>query len=209
MQWPHHQLHSMPHDVVYVDDDEENSSFDFDSFGFGGSSLGDAFRSFLSPSFHDVVMDDQYAYSYDSTPYDYTPGISEVHHYNLTYMSDGTEAGNRSLSQLYADYIDVPDNVIAVHHLDVGYSGAPHPHNRGRGCRYRARASADQSSTDAMVTGASYREVRDNSANSNSSPGASSQPNGGWIERRGRSNRYYLAGGRGMRDGRRHRTNYS
>jgi hypothetical protein len=60
-------------------------------------------------------------------------------------------------------------------------------HNQGRR-RYRARASANQSITDAMVTGGGGA-YRDNIANSNGSAGASSRPPYGWVERRGRSNR--------------------
>ncbi|KAK3157277.1 hypothetical protein QOZ80_2AG0118630 [Eleusine coracana subsp. coracana] len=202
------QLHTLPQDMVYVeDDDEEHNPFDFPNmvdFGFGGGpSIREAMRSFMSPSFHDVDIDDQYDdYSYELNPEDF------VYDYGLmgfpVFPSAGTEAGNPSSSHMHADIMDLTDSAIPVHYGEFSYSGAPQSRNRGRhGRRHRARASADQSSTDAMVTGASSNFHCDNSANSNGSVGASSRPNTGWVERRGRSNRNSnSAGGRGMYDGR-------
>lgn len=208
-----YQQHTSPHDMVFMDDEEDNP-FDFPSmvdFGFGGTpSLREAMRSFMSPSFHDVDMDGPYD-SYELYPEDF----EEVYDYSMVgfpvFASSGTEFGNPSSSHMHADLIDLMDNDIPVHHGEFSYSGAPQSRNRGwHGRRHRARASADQSSTDAMVTGSSGTYYRDNSANSNGSVGASSRPNVGWVERRGRSNRNSNStGGRGMHDGRRQRTNYN
>jgi hypothetical protein len=193
--------------MVYVDDDEEDDPFDFAStvnFGFGGTSLEDAMRSFMSPSFDDVDMEDQY----DSYYYDYIHNdFDEVYDYNLMGFPvfAGAEANNPSSSQVHDDLTDLLDSVVPpVHRRELGYSGV-HSHNRGRHVRrYRARSSADHSSTDATVTGVSGAFYRDNSANSNGSVGASSQAPYGWVERRGRSNRNSnSSGGRGWQDGRR------
>jgi hypothetical protein len=199
--------------MVYVDDDddeEEDNPFDSPSmvnFGFRGTSLSDAMRSFMSPSFEDMDIEEQYdGYSYEYIPEDF----DDVYDNNLMGfpMFAGTEANYPNSSQAHADLIDLTDRVVPpVHHRD-GYSGV-HSHNQGR-CRYRARASANQSSTDAMVMGGSGASYCDNIANSNGSAGASSQPPYGWVERRGRSNRNLSSGGgRGMQDGRRQRSNYS
>jgi hypothetical protein len=192
--------------MVYVDDDDEDDPFDFTStvnFGFGGTSLEDAMRSFMSPSFDDVDMEDQYdSYSYY---YDYIHNdFDEVYDYNLMGFPvfAGAEANNPSSSHIHADLIDLTDSVVPpVHRREPGYSGV-HSHNRGwHGCRYRARSSADQSSTDAMVTRGRGAFYHDNSGNSNGTVGASSQALYGWVERRGRSNRNSNSpGGRGWQE---------
>uniref|UniRef100_A0A0A9DN07 E3 ubiquitin-protein ligase RMA n=1 Tax=Arundo donax TaxID=35708 RepID=A0A0A9DN07_ARUDO len=219
-----HQLHTSPHPMVYLDDDEEEEDpFDFQSmvnFGFGATSLRDAVMSFVAPNYDDVNMDDQY----DNYSYEYDPDDSdEVYDYHLmgfpvfSSTGAGIEAVNPSSSQAHADLINLTDNIVGTatgvyHHQEFGYFGA-NSHNRGRhGRRHRARArsSANHSSTDGMLVGGSGAFYHDNGASSNVSAGASSRPNGGWAERRGRSSRNSnLAGGRGMQDSRRQRTNYN
>ncbi|XP_062205123.1 uncharacterized protein LOC133907112 [Phragmites australis] len=179
--------------MVYMDDEEEDDPFDFQgivNFGFGATSLRDAAMSFMPPNFDDVEMEDQYD--------EYDPDDSdEVYDYHLlgfpVFASAGAEAANPSSSQAHADLINLTDNMFGTangvyHHQELGYSGANSHNRRRHGRRYRARvrSSADHSSTDGMLMGAFYGE---NSASSNVSAGASSRPNGGWAERRGRSSR--------------------
>ncbi|CAN6283755.1 unnamed protein product [Urochloa humidicola] len=212
------QLPTFP-PTIYVDDDED--PFDLPgmmNFGFGATaaSIRDAVRSFMPPSFEDMELKefDDYSYEYDTDDFD------EVYDYNWLgfpmFGSAGAEASNPSSSQAYADMINIRNNIVGTttgiyHQQEVGYPGA-NPHNRGRrGRRNRARPPADHSSTNGVVMGSSLTFYRDNGASSNASAGASSRPNGGWVERRGRSNRNSnSAGGRGgMQDSRRQRTNYN
>ncbi|CAN6311720.1 unnamed protein product [Urochloa humidicola] len=205
--------------TIYVDDDED--PFDLPgmmNFGFGATaaSIRDAVRSFMPPSFEDMELEefDDYSYEYDTDDFD------EVYDYNWLgfpmFGSAGAEASNPSSSQAYADMINIRNNIVGTttgiyHQQEVDYPGA-NPHNRGRrGRRNRARPPADHSSTNGVVMGSSLTFYRDNGASSNASAGASSRPNGGWVERRGRSNRNSnSAGGRGgMQDSRRQRTNYN
>ncbi|PUZ39883.1 hypothetical protein GQ55_9G379300 [Panicum hallii var. hallii] len=203
--------------TVHVDDDEEDP-FDFPgmmNFGFGATatSLRDAVMSFMPPSFQDMALEefDDYYYEYDTDDFD------EVYDYNWlgfpVFGSAGAEAGNPISSQAHADMINIRNNIVGATtgiypQQEVGYPGA-NPHNRGRRRRNRARPSADNSSTNGMVMGGAF--YRDNGASYNVSAGASSRPNGSWVERRGRSSRNSnAAGGRGgIQDSRRQRTHFN
>ncbi|XP_062200417.1 uncharacterized protein LOC133903081 [Phragmites australis] len=219
-QQQQHQLRTFPHPMVYMDD-QEGDPFDLQgmmNFGFEATSLRDAVMRFMPPNFDDMEMEDQY----DDYSYEYDPTDSdEVHDYHLlgfpVFASTGAEAGNPSSSQAHADLSNLTDNIVGTatgvyHHQEFGYTGA-NTHNRGRhGRRHRtrARSSADHSSTDGMLMGGSGAFYRGNSASSNVSAGASSRPNGGWAERRGRSSRNSNpAGGRGVQDSRRQRPDYN
>jgi len=202
--------------TVYLDDDEEDP-FDFPgmmNFGFGATatSIRDAVMSFMPPSFQDMALEEfnDYSYEYDTDDFD---------DYNWlgfpVFGSAGAEAGNPISSQAHADMINIRNNIVGTttgmyHQQEIGYPGA-NPNNRGRRRRNRARPSADQLSTNGMVMGGSGAFYRDNGASYNVTAGASSRPNGGWVERRGRSSRNSnSAGGRGgMQDSRRQRTNYN
>ncbi|RCV43577.1 hypothetical protein SETIT_9G305200v2 [Setaria italica] len=210
------QLPSFPPTLRF--DDDEEDPFDLPgmmNFGFGATatSLREAVMSFMPPSAEDMDDFDDYAYEYDTDDFD------EVYAYNWlgfpVFASAGAEAGNPS-SQAYADMINIRNNIVGTnagiyHQQEVRYPGA-NPHNRGRrGRRNRPRPSADNSSTNGMVMGGSGAFYHDNGASSNFTAGASSRPNGGWVERRGRSSRNSNSvGGRGgMQDSRRQRTNYN
>ncbi|KAJ1296059.1 hypothetical protein BS78_01G270100 [Paspalum vaginatum] len=191
------QLPTFPHPITYVDDDEEEDPFELAgmmNFGLEAASIREAFMSFMPPSFTEMELEDQYG------------------DFSLEYDTDGYD-------EAHADTMNIRNNIVSAassgyHQQEFGYlpnSGA-NPHNRGRrGRRSRARALANHSSTDGMVTEGSGAFYHDISGSSNASAGTSSRPNGGWAERRGTSNRNpNSARGRGgMQDSRRQRTNYN
>ncbi|KAL6642609.1 hypothetical protein ACP70R_020790 [Stipagrostis hirtigluma subsp. patula] len=218
-----HQLPTFPHPLVYLDEEEEEDPFDFQgmNIGFGANTLRDAAMRFMSATFDDVEMEDQY----DDYTNEYDPDdFDEVYDYHLLGFpvvpstGAGAVAGNPSSSQPHTDFFNFDSiaGTVSGPYQNHGftYSGS-NSHNRGRhGRRNRSRArssaSADYSSTDAVVMGSSLTIYHDTSASHNVSGGHSTRPNGGWAERRGRSNRNSnSASGRGMQDSRRHRTNYN
>lgn len=203
---------------MYVDDVEEEDPFEqagMMDFGWGATSLREAVMSFIPPSFEDMEIEEQYddfSYEYDTDEFD-----GGYDHHFMGYPmfgSAGAEASDPSSSQAHADMNNIRNNIAAAAtslYQEFGYPGA-NPRNRGRrGRRSRARASADHSSADGIVMGVSGALYHDNGANSNASAGASSRPNGGWAERRGRSGRNTnpASGRGGMQDSRRQRTNYN
>ncbi|KAF8689244.1 hypothetical protein HU200_042035 [Digitaria exilis] len=214
------ELPSLFPSTMYMDGDEEDP-FDLPgmmNFGFGATSLGNAvMRSMttMPSSFGDVEFEDfdDYAYEYDTDDFD------EVYDYDWVgfpvFAPAGAEVGNPISLQAHFDMTSSRNNAAGstngiYHQQEAGYPGA-NPHNRGRRRRNRARASADNSSTNGMVMGGSGALYRDHGASSSVSAGSSSRPSINWVERRGRSSRNSnSAGGRGgMQDSRRQRTNYN
>lgn len=203
------------------------------------TSFREAVLSIMSPSIEDTEMDNSDAMTYFDDG-EFYPGVNEfdmevdrygdpddeVYEYDYhfggvpLFGSAGTEASNPSSSQAHADMISIRDNTVATtiggyHHQEFGYSGARLNNNRGRrGRRNRTRVSADHFlSADEMVMvmpGSSGFIHNNNGGSSNVSAGAAFRPNGGWTERRGRSNRNSNSGGGrgGMQDRRRQRTHY-
>ncbi|KAL6906302.1 hypothetical protein ACP4OV_003903 [Aristida adscensionis] len=216
-----HQLHTVPHPMVYLEEEEEEDPFDFGgvNFGFASGSIRDAVMSFMPSNVDDMDMADQYD---DYTNDHEADEFEDIYDYQLLgfplfpSLGPGAEAGNPSSSQAHPELINLTDSINGLyHHRDFSHSGA-NTNNRGRhgyGRRNRVRARSSASAdhpTDALVMGSSLSFYNDTSAAShNVSASRSTRPNGGWAERRGRSNRNSnSAGGRGMQDSRRTRTTY-
>ncbi|EER91855.1 uncharacterized protein LOC8055116 [Sorghum bicolor] len=204
------------------------------------TSLREAFLSLMTNSIVDVEMDNSDAMTYFDDG-EFYPGVNEldmevdrygdpdddeVYEYDYhfggvpLFGSAGTEASNPSSSQAHADMINIRDYTVSTttggyHHQEFGYSGTRPNYNRGRrGRRNRSRASTDHllSADEMMVMPGSSGFVHNNNgSSSNVSAGAAFQPNHGWTERRGRSNRNSNSGGGrgGMQDRRRQRTHYN
>ncbi|XP_047094034.1 uncharacterized protein LOC124706415 [Lolium rigidum] len=194
-------------------DDEDGNPMDDLQRLFGVSFLRDAMMSLMPGD--DADMEDY------TNPYHHPDLFDDP--YNVTDFQSFVAAGAGS-SRGHGRHDVSADDIIGTF---FDYTTPQEPgfvYRGGRRQRGRARgaASADHSGFAEMMGGswsmggssssASYRDTGASGPHVNNSAGGSSRPNGGWTERRGRSNRnsYSGGGGRGTQNnGRRQGANYN
>ncbi|CAM0955987.1 unnamed protein product [Alopecurus aequalis] len=192
-----------------VDDDEDDNPLDaFSRLAFGGSVIGSSVSllSSIMPDLHMGIED------YDSyiNPYHHHDFDDYVEDLDFPAFASAGAGSSRGHGHHTADSDETMgtfvDNTNEV--LDFLYGGGRRQSGRARGARYADRSSM-------VMGGSSSSSYRDTGAgpriNNNNNTGAYSRPNGGWTERRGRSNRNSNSGGgRGMQNNsRRQGANYN
>lgn len=192
-------------------DDEGDNPFDLQEIrlGFGARSLGDAMMSFIDDDEVDV---EQLYDDYTNLYHHYHHGFDEVHDYEFLGFPMLPSVGART-TRRHQHHTAVSDGIMETFFDDnmTTYGDIDIGNRSGRSRRGRARGA---SSPSGMVMGSrlemggsvvSYRNVGGDPPPN--STGGSSRPNGGWTERRGRSNRNSNSGGgRGMQNSRRQGT---
>ncbi|KAK1696292.1 hypothetical protein QYE76_012989 [Lolium multiflorum] len=177
-------------------DDEDGNPMDDLQRLFGVSFLRDAMMSLMPGD--DTDMEDY------TNPYHHPDLFDD--HYNVTDFQSFVAAG-AGPSRGHGRHDVSADDIIGTF---FDYTTPQEPgfaYRGGRRQRGRARgaASADHSGFAEMMgsswsmggssSSASYRDTGASGPHVNTNAGGSSRPNGGWTERRGRSNRNSYSGG--------------
>ncbi|XP_044971619.1 uncharacterized protein LOC123437098 [Hordeum vulgare subsp. vulgare] len=206
-------------------DHEDDDPFDLQEIrlGFGIHRLRDAVLSFIPDDHVDIEQDyDDYTDPYLHHSFDEVYG-SDFTRLPIFRSADAAEAAIGS-SRRHGHHSVFSDDIMDTffdntthQEPDFGYRGGRRQRGRARGM-----TSADHFN-DHMVdmvlesslriedsSGASYRDTSAGPHHHSNNTGGSSRPNGGWTERRGRSNRNSNSGGgRGTQNSRRQGANYN